>query len=163
MVVIRVKLEIICKKFCIVPGTYLYLLSIIIVINNKNNNQQGAIKTVCNRAAQRTFWALSKCQAPFNGLFEKLSFNPFIQFNPCEVGHIVFPILWIRKVRRHVAGSLHDGPASWYSWTMQALHGASQGCAYLPWVNSKGCNFPLQRRLSPLMNFINQVAVLKKS
>lgn len=51
MVVIWVKLEIICKKFSIVPGTYLYLLSIIIVINNKNNNQQGAKKTVCNRAA----------------------------------------------------------------------------------------------------------------
>lgn len=62
MVVIRVKLEIICKEFCIVPGIYLYLSSIIIVINNKNSNQQGAKKTMCNKSSTANI--LSTFQVP---------------------------------------------------------------------------------------------------
>lgn len=62
MVVIRVKLEIICKIFGIIPGTYLYLLSIIIVISNKNNNHQGTKKTLCNKSGTANI--LSTFQVP---------------------------------------------------------------------------------------------------
>lgn len=62
MVVIRVKLEIICKLSGIIPGTYLYLLSIIIVISNKNNNHQGAKKTAYNKSSAANI--LSTFQVP---------------------------------------------------------------------------------------------------